>query len=200
MPPSSFSKDMRHVISMGVYSDITCFLEEEKIYVKAHRAILASRCDYFKTIFECGFKEQGKVSDTNPRIGIPSVLIQPSSRIGWNFLLLISNRLSPYWSSFTLERRIWTPITLLTSWRPQIASSWTIWKRNARWCWRSHSTKRIATTWWRRARGSRHLDWRESARSGRLVWRESVHSLSDASQRTTTTFVSWTNKRASHKV
>jgi alpha-tubulin suppressor-like RCC1 family protein len=66
IPPSSFSQDMNHLLTTGPFSDISFILEGIEAgdfsshVVKAHKVVLSSRSDFFKTIFECSFREQGQ--------------------------------------------------------------------------------------------------------------------------------------------
>eukprot|EP01133_Synstelium_polycarpum_P013067 gene13067-15368_t len=53
---SSFSSEITEYLDSVDFSDIYFTLANNQV-VSAHRTILSSRNDYFKTMFECGFKE-----------------------------------------------------------------------------------------------------------------------------------------------
>lgn len=64
---SSFSADMNHLVKSGMFADLVCQLDDGT-KIKAHRVILGTRCDYFKTMFECGFKEHNQTLIPFPSI------------------------------------------------------------------------------------------------------------------------------------
>lgn len=63
IPSSSYSYDMGRALSTGHFADISFTLDGANgasHAIKAHKVILSSRSDFFKTIFECSFREQGQ--------------------------------------------------------------------------------------------------------------------------------------------
>eukprot|EP01132_Coremiostelium_polycephalum_P007415 gene7415-9116_t len=68
IPPSTFSNEITSDPFTLEFSDIHFKLSENEL-IPAHKIILSSRNDYFKTMFECGFRERGqKVYDVGQDI------------------------------------------------------------------------------------------------------------------------------------
>src|SRR5690606_16973170 len=57
--PSSFKDEMLAMVAEPEYADLACKLDDGAT-VPAHRVVLSARCEYFRTIFECGFQEANK--------------------------------------------------------------------------------------------------------------------------------------------
>lgn len=51
VPPSTWASDLARMVNNSQYSDISFKLQDDSV-VFAHRMMLSSRTDYFKTIFE----------------------------------------------------------------------------------------------------------------------------------------------------
>ena len=68
--PSSYGQEMAAMLADDTFSDVTFSVTNDSI--TAHRAILAARCPYFKTMFSGAFKEGSseqepiKIGDTTP--------------------------------------------------------------------------------------------------------------------------------------
>jgi len=56
IPPSTFQQELSSIVNDTYSSDIG-FELEDKLMTHAHKMLIASRSEYFKTIFESGFKE-----------------------------------------------------------------------------------------------------------------------------------------------
>ena len=69
--PSSFKTDMLAMVAEPEFSDLLCKLEDGRA-LPTHRVVLAARCEYFATIFACGFQEAGKPTLTIPGVDTPS--------------------------------------------------------------------------------------------------------------------------------
>ncbi|EFA83284.1 regulator of chromosome condensation domain-containing protein [Heterostelium album PN500] len=61
IPPSSFSTDITEHIDSFDFSDIH-FEVANKEFIPSHKLILGARNHYFKTMFECGFREKDQLN------------------------------------------------------------------------------------------------------------------------------------------
>ncbi|EGG21173.1 regulator of chromosome condensation domain-containing protein [Cavenderia fasciculata] len=61
IPPSTFSHDITQHLGSFDYTDINFQLISSSDIIPSHKCILASRNPYFKTMFECGFREKDQV-------------------------------------------------------------------------------------------------------------------------------------------
>ena len=70
-PPSTLRKDLKNLMKEGYFSDVSFILEDGSV-IKAHKAILASRCEVFKTMLTSsmkeGLKDEIEIKDTNPEV------------------------------------------------------------------------------------------------------------------------------------
>jgi N-acetylneuraminic acid mutarotase len=71
LPPSTLRKDLKCMLNDELFADIT-FVLEESIKIRAHRSILSSRCDVFKSMFlssmQEGSKDEIEIKDTNAEV------------------------------------------------------------------------------------------------------------------------------------
>lgn len=58
---------MTHLVKSGLFADLVCQLDDGT-KVKSHKVVLGTRCDYFKTMFECGFREHNQTLIPFPSI------------------------------------------------------------------------------------------------------------------------------------
>lgn len=69
--PSSLKKDLRGLLDDSLFSDVT-FILDNKSQFKAHKAILASRCEVFKNMLMSSMKEglinEIEIKDTSPDV------------------------------------------------------------------------------------------------------------------------------------
>jgi hypothetical protein len=71
--PSTFRSDMLRAVNEQEYADLRLRLDDGSV-IFAHRMLLAARCDYFKTIFECNFKEKAQEELPLPLIDSDTLL------------------------------------------------------------------------------------------------------------------------------
>jgi hypothetical protein len=71
--PSTFREDLASAVDDCDFSDFALLLDDGSL-VHAHKLVLKSRCEYFRTLLECGFSEQGKSSLPVPGIDRDTLL------------------------------------------------------------------------------------------------------------------------------
>lgn len=55
IPPTSFHTDLGWALNNKLFSDVTFVVQEKVVF--AHRAVVSTRCAYFKSMLLSGFKE-----------------------------------------------------------------------------------------------------------------------------------------------